>query len=171
MKTTLFFSVSIDGFIANADGIPMFPEGARTCADIGSGGGLPGIVCAILAKHERPELKFTLIDSDRRKAIFLQQIIRDLSLNAVVEPDRIENLHHLKADIITARAVASLPTLLSLASPICKVNGTIILLKGRSYEAELTEAQQSWHMDVTVTPSRTATAGVVLTISGLERKK
>ena len=77
--------------------------------DIGSGGGFPGIVLAILGYHN-----LTLIESDNRKGIFLHEVARELSLPITIVSDRIEKVTIDSPDIITARACASLEKLFEL---------------------------------------------------------
>ncbi len=60
--------------------------------DIGSGGGFPGLICAIAAKNERQQLTFILVESDGRKAAFLSEVVRTLSLNVEVITKRIEEV-------------------------------------------------------------------------------
>ena len=95
---------------------------ARHWVDIGSGGGLPGLVVAILAKAFNPQLRVTLIESDQRKAVFVRTVVRELQLNATVQAKRIEAVGPLKADVISARALADLNDLLRLTHPFMSQN-------------------------------------------------
>jgi len=79
--------------------------------DIGSGAGFPGLVLAILGAG-----KVQLVESDQRKSVFLQTVIRELGLSAIVINQRIESLPACRPDVITSRAVASLPKLMKLIS-------------------------------------------------------
>ena len=81
--------------------------------DLGSGGGLPGLVAAILAAEESPDTRFTLIESDQRKSVFLRTVARECDLNVQVISDRIEKAKPQKADVLSARALADLTTLLT----------------------------------------------------------
>ncbi|MCA8930663.1 MAG: 16S rRNA (guanine(527)-N(7))-methyltransferase RsmG, partial [Alphaproteobacteria bacterium] len=99
-------------------------------ADLGSGGGFPGLVAAILALEERPGLSFTLVESDRRKAAFLSTAARELGLPVRVMAERIEALPPLGADILTARALAPLPVLLGYAERHLQPGGRALFPKG-----------------------------------------
>ena len=68
------------------------PDDVRLWLDIGSGGGFPGIVAAILGKARHPDAQFVMIESDQRKVVFLRTAIRDLGLAASVFADRIEDV-------------------------------------------------------------------------------
>ena len=103
----------------------------RSIIDIGSGGGFPGLVVAIATG--RP---IHLVECDRRKAEFLREATRSLGLDATVHAMRAEMVT-LKVELVTARAVAPLPDLWSMASPLLKSGGTALFLKGGSAEAEM----------------------------------
>lgn len=112
--------------------------------DIGAGGGLPGLVLAILAQDWRPKLRFSLVESDRRKTVFLQTVIRELSLSVDVFSQRIEKLPPLSADVVSARALAPLTTLLEYAEPHLVSDGRAVFPKGMSFKTELSEALAVW---------------------------
>jgi 16S rRNA (guanine527-N7)-methyltransferase len=105
------------------------PDGSRV-VDIGSGGGVPGVVIAIL----RPDLVVTLIEADRRKSGFLIHVAGLLELNGVtVEPIRAEDAGRRedmreRFDLATSRATAPPPALCELALPLLAVGGTLCAL-------------------------------------------
>ena len=95
------------------------PEEAQSWADLGSGGGFPGLVAAIQAQDTRPALKFTLVESDQRKAAFLRQVSRETDVPVTILATRVENLpENSKYDVLSARALASLPKLLDLTEQL-----------------------------------------------------
>jgi 16S rRNA (guanine527-N7)-methyltransferase len=138
-------------------------------ADLGSGGGLPGIVVAIIALERTPEMRFTLVESDKRKAAFCRTALRELDLNATVACERIEKLPPLNADVVSARALAPLDRLLWLASPHLKPDGTALFLKGANHDSEIKEALASWRASVEKIPSRTDPKGVILKVGDIAR--
>ena len=136
-------------------------------ADLGSGGGLPGLVMAILYADEAgPQL--TLVESDQRKAAFLRQVIQQLDLNASVETDRIETLKPLNAQIISARALAPLPKLLGYVARHLAPDGRALLPKGRRWKSELANTQDQWTFDHKVWQSQTDPDAVILEITNLD---
>ena len=137
-----------------------------TWIDLGSGGGFPGLVCAILASESERDQGFTLIESDKRKSVFLQEVIRTLGLNARVRSIRIEAYKGQKADVITARALAPLDRLLELAYPMVGETTQFLFHKGKRAESELTDARRSWNMSVERIPSLTDPDGVILKLTG-----
>ena len=114
------------------------PHGSASWADIGSGAGLPGVVIAILVGGP-----VTLIEPRRLRAEFLHRLCESLGLNASVFAGKVERAHG-SYDVITARAVASLAKLLKISAHLSTRKTVWALPKGRSAEAELAEAQQSW---------------------------
>lgn len=143
----------------------LAPESAESWIDLGSGGGFPGIVVAVIAARRRPALAMTLVESDQRKAVFLRQAIRELGLQAVVRSQRIEQIADQRADVVSARALAALPELLALASPLLAEGGTCLFAKGASRQQELDAARQSWSFSVTEVPSITDPGAAILRIT------
>lgn len=143
--------------------LPLLPAGARTLIDLGSGAGFPGLVIAA----ERPDLAVTLVEADQRKAAFLIEVARTIAPNAIVKAVRIEALTPFAVDVVTARAVAPLPKLLSWAAPFATDPAICLFHKGATVDAELTAAAHDWMMDVQRLPSRTEPNGSVLRISRL----
>lgn len=147
----------------------LVPHPVRHWVDVGSGGGFPGLVIAILALADNSPERVTLVESDARKSAFLRTVIRETGARATVITDRIEQVLPLCADILSARALADLPTLLGFAERHLAPNGTAVFLKGASWEKELQVAQQSWSFDHRVDKSVTEDGPVILSISGVAR--
>jgi 16S rRNA (guanine527-N7)-methyltransferase len=144
--------------------VPLLPTGPGTLVDLGSGGGLPGLVLAILTAWD-----VHLVESDQRKATFLREAARVTAADATVHARRAESLRLPPARAVTARALAPVSTLLSLAMPLLAEDGVCLFPKGRGVEAELTEAASGWHMRVERFPSRTSPDASVLRISEIRR--
>ncbi len=139
-------------------------------ADLGSGGGLPGLVIAILAAEKAPELRMSLVESDQRKAVFLMTMAHELGLNASVHSERIEKLQPLDADVISARALAPLDRLLGYATRHLKSGGTCIFPKGATYQDEIAQAQRNWDFQLDVMPSCTQSGAAILKIQAPSRR-
>ncbi|MCZ0961397.1 16S rRNA (guanine(527)-N(7))-methyltransferase RsmG [Paracoccus benzoatiresistens] len=134
--------------------------------DLGSGGGLPGLVLAI-AKAET-DLVFTLVESDQRKAAFLRTVIRETGLsNTSVVAKRIEALSPLNAAYASARALAPLRQLVAYLHLHLEPTGTAFLMKGRQWQAEVEDARKEWVFDCLAHPSRTQEGAATLEISGV----
>lgn len=139
------------------------PAGWQNWTDLGSGGGFPGIVISILTKDS--DRSVTLVESDGRKAAFLRTCVRELSLSATVLADRIEVLRPSNADVVTARALAPLPALLPLVQQHLSADGTALLQKGRSVEAELRLARAHWTFDLQTHTSLTEPDARILSLT------
>ena len=154
-----------------ADSLQVFSIGPRTglWADLGTGAGLPGLVVAIAAKQEAPDLKVVLVESDRRKASFCREVVRKLDLKAEIVAARIEEAEPLHADVVSARALAPLSKLLGYAERHLGQGGMAIFPKGRSWQSELQESLANWRFDVETLPSETNPESVILKIGDLRR--
>jgi 16S rRNA (guanine527-N7)-methyltransferase len=121
----------------------LVPEGARV-ADIGSGAGLPGIPLAIA----RPDLKLTLIEPLQRRVSFLTEAVDELGLTWVTvvrgraEEPAVKKVHG-DQDVVTARAVAALDKLTRWGSPLLRVGGELLAVKGERAAAEIDEHRRS----------------------------
>lgn len=137
--------------------------------DLGTGGGFPGVVTAIMSANDCRQHSFTFVESDKRKAAFLRTTIGAFKLNATVKAERIDGLAPLGADILSARALAPLPVLLSYAALHMKADGVAFLFKGRQWEEEHAAAQREWSYDCDAIPSKTDPNAVVLKIKDITR--
>lgn len=130
--------------------------------DLGSGAGFPGIVLSLLGI---PDVH--LVESIRKKAKFLTTVVEELKLDAVVHNARAESLKGLKADIVTARAVAPLKELVNLSKPFLKKDSVCLFLKGKSVENELAESQKYLTYKCERHPSLSDPSGSILLIRDL----
>lgn len=136
--------------------------------DLGSGGGLPALVVAIMDSHQQP---MTLVESDQRKCLFLNTVRRELGLNIKVINQRIEKAELDRADVLSARALAPLPDLLHYANNLLEDNGIALFSKGERFQEELDRARQDWHFECTAHQSKTNPASRVLEISRIRRRE
>ena len=154
------------------DSIQLFdlaPKGAQSWADLGSGGGFPGLIIAILAADERPDMAVTLVESDQRKAAFLSAAARELGLPCTIRAERIEAVAPLSVDVVSARALAPLDTLLGYATRHLAPDGTAIFPKGAGHAEEIARALEHWRFSYQKEPSKSDADGVVLIIGGISR--
>ena len=135
--------------------------------DLGSGGGFPGAVAAILAAEFSPQISVTCIDSDRRKCEFLRTLSRSLEIPIMIHARRIEDLPPQNARIASARAVAPLPRLLDLVHRHLASNGTAILHKGAGAPAEIRAALEIWRFRIEKHQSLSCPESVILRIGEL----
>ena len=148
----------------------LAPEDTRTWVDVGSGGGFPGIVVAIVMKQHVSAPHLTLIESDRRKCVFLQEAARVFDLDVSVAPARVETQEISNVDVISARAVAPLDRLLEMIFHLTTPSTILLLPKGTNVGSELTEAERNWRVDVEHLDATDPGCGTVLRITGVERR-
>lgn len=143
---------------------PLVPRNTQTLLDIGSGAGFPGFVLAIMGISG-----VHLVESDKKKAAFLREAARLTGAAVEIHTERVEDMTPFPADLITARAVASLEKLLSWSAPFLKPDTLCLFLKGRNVEVELTEAHHMWESNVSRRPSRTDPEATVVCMREVRR--
>jgi 16S rRNA (guanine527-N7)-methyltransferase len=149
--------------------LPLAPD-ARAWADLGTGGGFPGVVIAC-ALAETAGVCVHLIESSTKKATFLREAVQVTGAPAVVHACRIEEAAAgdlPRIDVVMARALAPLPRLLTLAYPLLTTGTVGLFAKGQDVAVELTEAAKCWKIKATLAPSRTDPRGRIVVVSGLE---
>lgn len=148
--------------------VQMLKPQAGRWLDLGSGGGFPGIVTAILLK-DRPGAHVDLAESTAKKARFLQHVVESLGLPAQVWNARIEDLPGKLAqpDVVSARALAALPLLLRLAEPWLRHGAVGLFHKGRRFREEVQESRSQWRFNMIEHASRTDSESAILEISDL----
>lgn len=145
--------------------LDYLPPQSTSLIDLGSGAGFPGLVLALL----RPDtLSVTLVESDFKKCVFLENVSRETKTPVSVLHSRIETLA-IKADVITARGLAPLSQLLTFAFPLMQGNSVGLFLKGEGVEKEISEAQKIWKFDLEIYQSLTDSTGRILKITHLKK--
>lgn len=144
--------------------IRYLDSSVKSIADLGSGGGFPGLILALST-----DIPVILIESDKRKTIFLREVLRQTKTQATVLCQRIENVNAISADVVTARALTSLTQLLKFSKNILNKNGYCLFLKGRSVNLEIEEAQKNWKINYKTFSSQTNADGVIVKINQFER--
>ena len=129
---------------------PLIPDGARV-ADLGSGAGLPGLVLALA----RPDLEVTLIEPMARRVDFLTEACAVLGVDrvTVVRGRAEESAGRQRFDVVTSRALAPLPRLLTWSLPLVAPGGVVLAMKGSSAATEIAEAGAElarWHAEASV---------------------
>lgn len=147
----------------------LVDQPANKWVDIGSGGGFPGLVVAILSMDDNPKFETTLIESDQRKCAFLRTVLRETGVRGHVLAKRIEEANPQDADILSARALADLGLLFTFSERHLSKGGTMLFPKGVTWEKELRAAQESWSFSHEVITSKTEPNSVILKVKDLRR--
>lgn len=145
----------------------LAPRAGDRWVDLGSGGGFPGLVVAILAQDRDPGRIVTLVEADQRKATFLRQAAQTLGTPITVRDQRIEELEPMRADVLSARALAPLTKLCTFAVRHMRADGIALFQKGANYRSEVDAAVAEWKFDMTVHPSETDSSAVTLALKAI----
>ncbi len=137
--------------------LPLLPAGARRLIDLGSGGGFPGLVLAILGA---PQVH--LVEADACKCAFLREAARLTATTVTIHKRRIESMPAEPFDVVTARALAPLPVLLRLAGRFAGPGTVYLFPRGRGLAGELITVPETATMRMEQIPSRTDPGAAIL---------
>lgn len=158
-------------FLDSLQLMEYIPDDAKTLLDLGSGAGFPAMVIAIASAQRLPDLKVSLVESVKKKTLYLNAV-RDLcGVNVNIVNDRVENIGQQKVDVITSRAMCNLTDLLKYAYRFTTKKTTLIFPKGKSYQVELDNAKKYWHFDCKIKQNKICSEGVILLITDLSPLK
>jgi 16S rRNA (guanine527-N7)-methyltransferase len=159
-----------DRHIADSAQIFQLQPAPGTWLDLGSGGGFPGVITAILLAEQGAGWVH-LVESNNKKAAFLRTALAETGGRGSVHPMRIESAVNAapNADYVSARALADLDTLLHLIHPWAARNKNLkaYLHKGRDYRAEIENSRRRWHYDLVIHDSVIEKGSVILEIGGI----
>ena len=144
--------------------------GAVRWVDLGSGGGFPGLVTAILLA-DTPDAEVRLVESDKRKAAFLRTVSRETGVPATIHAERIETfirLHVGPVDAVSARALAPLPQLVAWSEKFVLAGATGVFPKGQHAAPELTAVERDNRFRVETRPSATQGGSRLVIVTAAE---
>ena len=156
----------------------LVPRDAHHLVDLGSGGGFPGLVLAILMEERRLQTgvrspRITLVESDQRKGAFLREAARTVGVAVEILSKRIESretqLTVGAVDVVTARAFAPLDRLLTWAAGLFGPDTVGLFLKGRDVTTEMEDARRVFGFDAELVPSLTDPEGRIAVVRHLSR--
>ncbi len=156
-------------FVDSAQLYALVPHGFDHWVDLGSGGGFPGLVIAILAQEQAGTSRVTLVESDGRKSAFLRTVLRETGVSATVITKRIEAVPPLSASVVSARALAPLSKLLEFAHLHLSETGIALLQKGQNWEKEMPDAESAWQFSYRIDKSVVDENSVILSVTGVGR--
>ena len=158
--------------IADSLQLVALAPAAKVWADLGSGGGFPGLVLAC-ALADTPGAQVHLVESNGKKATFLREAARATGAPAMIHQVRIvdfaDNLPG-PIEVVTARALAPLVKLLAAAYPLLKSGAQGLFPKGQDVEFELTEAAKCWSITASLVPSLTDPKARIVQITRINQK-
>ena len=139
--------------------------------DIGSGGGMPGIIISIMIKNQKNSAKVHLYEKSHHKSSFLRKVSRDLKLNTEVIQENIFEAQNLESGTIMARAFKPLPIVLDLVYKNFSSYKNLILFMGKNGEIILEETLKNWDFDFEKKKSITSEDSFLLNIKNIKKKK
>lgn len=156
-------------FADSAQLYALAPKDFDHWVDLGSGGGFPGLVIAILAQEKTSTSRVTLVESDVRKSTFLRTVLRETEVAATVITKRIDAVPPLSASVVSARALAPLSKLLEFSYLHLSETGVALLQKGQNWEKEMPDAKSAWQFSYRIDKSVIDENSVILSVTGVGR--
>ena len=141
----------------------------RTCTDLGSGAGLPGIVLGIIMSSKKPTFKVIFYEKSYHKSNFLREMSKKFKLDAEIYQKNIFNEKNLITDVIISRAFKPLPVIFQIAKTNFKKFKYIILFLGKSGKKILKDAMKNWKFDYEERKSLTNDESIIVKISNLKK--
>ena len=156
--------------IDSAQAIDLIDLNATICSDLGSGGGLPGIVLAIMMKNLNQPIKFNLYEKSHLKSVFLRNVSRKLKLNTEVIEGDVFEIKNLKSETVIGRAFKPLPVVLELMSKNFSNCKNLILFMGKNGKQTLNEAFKVWKFEYKEKMSLTSDNSFLINIKNIKKK-
>ena len=150
--------------------IDFIDKNCKTCLDLGSGAGFPGIVLSIIAKEREMETKFYLYEKSIKKSLFLNQLSKKLNLNNKIISKNVFSEENLDADVIVARAFKPLKIILQLIHEKSKNFKNLLLFLGKSGKQTLLDASKDWEFEYKELKSITSDDSLIVSIKKIRKK-
>tara|TARA_B100000795_G_scaffold112475_1_gene83274 strand:- start:5660 stop:6307 length:648 start_codon:yes stop_codon:yes gene_type:complete len=156
--------------IDSAQIIEFIDLNSNVITDIGSGGGMPGIIISIMIKNLQNSVKVHLYEKSHHKSAFLRKVSRDLKLNTKIIQENIFETENLESGTIMARAFKPLPIVLNLVNDKFNRYKNLILFMGKNGEKILEETLKDWDFDFEKKRSITSKDSFLLNIKNIKKK-
>ena len=157
--------------IDSAQIIEFVDLNSNIITDIGSGGGMPGIIISIMIKNQKNLVKVHLYEKSHHKSSFLRKVSRDLKLNTEIMQENIFEAENLDSGTIMARAFKPLPIILDLVYKNFSSYKNLIVFMGKNGEKVLKETLMNWDFDFEKKKSITSEDSFLLNIKNIKKKK
>ena len=156
--------------IDSAQIIDFVDLNSNTTTDIGTGGGMPGIVMAIMIKNLKKDLKINLYEKSHHKSFFLREVSRKLKLQTEVFEQNIFESKEIETGTIMARAFKPIPVILDLVHRNFKSYKNLILFMGKNGKKILEDTLIEWDLEYTEKKSLTNEESFLLNIKNIKKK-
>ena len=156
--------------IDSAQAIDFIDLNSNSTTDLGSGGGFPGIIIAIMLKNMKKKINVVLYEKSHHKSVFLRDVSKKLNLDTEVIQKDVFGITELKSETIIARAFKPLPVILELIYKNFKSYKNLILFMGKSGEEILQKTQKEWDLDFEIKKSITSKDSFLLNIKKINKR-
>ena len=156
--------------IDSAQIIDFIDLNSNTTSDLGSGGGMPGLIVAILMKKLKNSMKIKLYEKSYHKCVFLREVSKKLRLNTEIIQKDIFEIKNIETGTIMSRAFKPMPVILDLVHKNFKKYKNLVLFMGESGRKILNDSLKNWNLDYEEKKSLTNENSFLLSIKKMERK-
>ena len=156
--------------IDSAQIIDFVDLNSNTTSDLGSGGGMPGLIIAIMMKKLKNSMKIKLYEKSYHKCVFLKDVSNKLNLNTEIIQEDIFKIKNIETGTIMSRAFKPLPIILDLVQKNFVKYKNVILFMGKSGRKILNDTLKIWNLDYEEKKSLTSEDSFLLNIKNLEKK-
>ena len=156
--------------VDSAQIIDFIDLNSNIITDIGSGGGMPGIIISIMLKNIKNSVKIHLYEKSHHKSAFLRNVSRDLKLNTEIMQQNIFETKNLESGTIIVRAFKPLPIVLDLVNKNFSSYRNLILFMGKNGEKILEDTLNDWNFDFEKKKSITSEGSFLLNIKNIKKK-
>ncbi len=170
-KTTKIDEIRQRHIIDSAQIIDFVDLNTNTTCDLGTGGGMPGLVIAIVMKKLKNSLKINLYEKSHHKCVFLKDVSKKLNLNTKIIQKDIFTVKNIETGTVMSRAFKPMPIILDLVNQNFKKFNNIILFMGSSGKKILTDTLKTWDLDYDEKKSITNNDSFIINIKRIKKKK
>ena len=156
--------------IDSAQIIDFIDLNCNTTSDLGSGGGMPGLIVAILMKKLKNRMKIKLYEKSYHKCVFLREVSKKLRLNTEIIQKDIFEIKNIETGTVMSRAFKPMPVILDLVHKNFKRYKNLVLFMGKSGRKILNDSLKNWNLDYEEKKSLTSENSFLLSIKKIERK-
>ena len=156
--------------IDSAQIIDIVELNSDTTSDLGSGGGMPGLILAIMMKNIKNKMKVILYEKSHHKCAFLRDVSKKMKLNTEIIQKNIFEIKNIETGTIISRAFKPMPVILDLVNKNFREYKNLILFMGKNGKKILKEAQKDWDLDYEERKSLTNKDSFLLNIKKFKRK-
>ena len=156
--------------IDSAQAIEFVDLNENTTCDLGSGGGMPGIVIAIMAKNLKKKIKINLFEKSYHKSSFLKEVSKELNLQTEIIQEDVFKIRDMNSGTIMARAFKPMPIVLDLVYKNFNKYKNLILFMGKSGKKILSQTLKDWEFEYKEKRSLTNKDSFLLNIKNIKKK-